>query len=446
MRAPEPEFTSRISEPESPERVGSLALLKATRRLLPFLFFLYVLAYLDRINVSFAQLQMEEELGFSDAVYGFGASVFFIGFTLFEIPSNLMLRRVGARGWIARIMLSWGLISSGMALIETPVQFYLMRFALGAAEAGFFPGIILYLGDWFPDQQRARVISAFMTATAAAGVIGAPLSGYLLGLHGFHGLDGWQWLFLVEGIPSVLAGFAVFWLLPDSPNQATWLSQAEKRELSGLLARDALPSGGQRGAFDLMRSPQILRLGFFYFTIILSFNSLSLWMPQIIKGSLMLDNASVAYLTALPFVLAAIAMVFNGLHSDRSAERLWHVILPAFLGALGLVFTVFVQGRPLLELMGICLATVGVWATLGPFWTLPSSILHRNAAAVGFAFINSLGAVGGFIGPNLLALSKTYLGSLNPALLVLSVFLLAGTLSFRSRWQQDRSQGSLNLP
>lgn len=404
------------------------ALTKATRKLLPFLFFLYVLAYLDRINVSFAQLQMEKELGFSDAVYGFGASIFFVGYTLFEIPSNLMLRRVGARWWIARIMLTWGLISSGMAFIQTPTEFYVTRFALGIAEAGFFPGIILYLSDWFPEARRAKVVSIFMTATAMAGVIGAPLSGFLLQFHGLGGLHGWQWLFLIEGIPSVVAGLAVFFLLPDAPNQAQWLTVLERESITAALAKEKTSDAGVMSFGQMLVSIQIWRLGFLYLSIIFAFNSLSLWLPQIIKSVVQLDTVSTAFLSALPFLVAVLAMLFNGYHSDRTGERRWHVILPACLGAFGLLLTVVMNGHPDLQMLGLCLTTAGVWSTLGPFWALPASLLAGRSAAVGIALINSVGALGGFLGPNFMALCKTHLGNFDLAMTGLAIFLLLGGL------------------
>lgn len=408
------------------------AMNKAQRRLLPFLFVLYVVAYLDRINISFAQLQMADELGFSDLVYGFGASVFFIGFILFEIPSNLILRKLGARAWIARIMVSWGLLSSAMAFIDTPLHFYLLRFALGAAEAGFFPGIILYLGDWFPDDRRAGVISSFMTATAAAGVIGAPLSGFLLTLHGGVGLDGWQWLFLLEGIPSIVLGISVWWVLPNTPKQAPWLTDRERSLILRGLQGEVKLSTRRHSLRNTLRSPEILRLGALYFSIILAFNSLSLWLPKWIKSNFALDNVSTALLSTLPFLAAAFAMIVNGRDSDRTSERRWHIVIPASLGALGLIGIVLAKGHPLLQFGCLCLASSGVWATLGPFWTLPFKIIHPDQRTVGVALINSIGAIGGFVGPNLMAISQTHFGSFDMAFLLLSGILLSGSYYVRS--------------
>lgn len=327
-------------------------------------------------------------------------------------------------------MLSWGIISACMASIKTPTEFYVMRFALGAAEAGFFPGIILYLSHWFPDSRRAGIVSTFMTATAIAGVIGSPLSGYLLQLHGLGGLDGWQWLFLIEGIPSVLAGFAVFFLLPNSPAQAPWLTAPERESLSSLLAKEQEAKGNVHASSLRagILSPPVWRLGLVYLSIILSFNTVSLWLPQFIKSFVQLDNTHTAFLTTLPFLSAAVAMVVNGHHSDKTGERRRHIIIPACLGALGLLIIVTMKTSPWLQVIGLCITTAGVWSTLGPFWTLPASILRGRAAAGGIALVNSLGNLGGFLGPYFMALCKTHLGNFDLALACLALILLGGCL------------------
>jgi ACS family tartrate transporter-like MFS transporter len=412
-----------------PENPGHSATRKAMRRLIPFLFFLFLLAYLDRINISFAQLQMQDRLGFSDAVYALGAGIFFIGYALFEIPSNLALYRFGARVWIARIMISWGVVSTCMASIDTPHQFYLLRFLLGVTEAGFFPGIILYLSYWFPEAERAKILAQFTTATAVAGVIGAALSGYLLQLHNVAGLEGWQWLFIAEGLPSIATGFVTLKFLTDKPEQANWLGAAERRCLSERMKQEhALTSAHHIGELKTaLISLRVWRLGALYFCIVLSFYGVGMWLPQIIKRISGADTLHVSLLSALPYLVAAIAMVVNGIHSDRSGERRLHVLIPAWIGACGLLLNLL-PINPAMHLLGLCLAAAGIWSTLGPFWTLPSSLLRGPAAAGGIALINSLGNLGGFAGPYFVGLCKTRLGGFEVALGIVACILMAGSL------------------
>ncbi len=317
---------------------------KVSRRLIPFLFLLYVAAYLDRINVGFAQLQMKSALGFSDSVYGLGAGIFFIGYFLFEVPSNLILARVGARVWIARIMITWGVISSAMAFVHTPASFYVLRFLLGVAEAGFFPGIIYYLGLWFPAEERAAAVSKFMTATAIAGVVGAPMSAALFTLDGVAGLAGWQWIFVAEGIPSVVLGVVVLFFLTERPDVAGWLSPEQRRFLSARVkvGDDAIARRGI-GLRAALLHPIVWRLALLYFTLILGFYSISFWSPQIIQSLSGLGNVQVALISAIPYIVAAIAMVIVGAHSDRTRERCAHVAAAAFVGALGMAASAYVQ-------------------------------------------------------------------------------------------------------
>jgi ACS family tartrate transporter-like MFS transporter len=408
---------------------GRAVLKKVTRRLIPFLFILYIVAYLDRVNVGFAQLQMKQALGFSDAAYGFGAGIFFIGYFLFEIPSNLILERVGARLWIARIMIVWGVVAAGMVLVRGPVTFYLLRFLLGIGEAGFFPGIVLYLTYWFPSAERARAISLFMTATALAGVIGGPVSGALLSLNGVAGLAGWQWLFLLEGVPAILLGVVVLFYLTDYPEQAEWLQAEERAWLSERLKSEGerrLPHHSQT-LWQALSNVKVWLLSFLYFTIILGFYSISLWLPIIIKGFSGLSDFQVGVVSAIPYLAAAIGMILIGSHSDRTGERRWHVALPAFTGACALALSAYLH-LPLLILLSLCLAALGIWGALGPFWTLPSSFLRGSAAAGGIAIINSVGNLGGFIGPYLIGYIKRNTGSFAGGLVVLALFLLIGAL------------------
>lgn len=418
---------------------------KVSRRILPLLFLLYLLAYLDRINVGFAQLQMESALGFGDTVYGFGAGIFFIGFALFEIPSNLILHRLGARLWIGRIMVSWGVISTGMAFIQTPTHFYVMRFLLGVAEAGFFPGVIFYLSQWFPDAHRARAISLFMMATAFAGVVGGPLSGHLLRLDGLCDLDGWQWIFLVEGLPSVFLGFLMPLLLANSPGEARWLTPDERKCIS-LMLSGAHPAENDPHLLSLksaLASRKVWKLALLYFCLLLNFNTLGLWMPQIMKTLTRSNDFETTWLVALPFLVATVAMAINGLLSDRHQERQRYIRVPTFMAALGLILVFAEKNNNLVQIAGLCLAVAGVWSTLGPFWALPASLLRGRAAAGGIALINSIGAIGGFVGPNFAAFCLEAWGTLDAVYLSLAAVLVIAGASTRTRDDQSRS-GSLS--
>ncbi len=397
---------------------------KVSRRLIPFLFLLYVAAYLDRINVGFAQLQMKTELGFSDSVYGLGAGIFFIGYFIFEIPSNLILARVGARVWIARIMITWGLISASMAFIHTPTSFYVLRFLLGVAEAGFFPGVIYYLGLWFPAAQRARAVSQFMTATAIAGVVGGPLSAALFGLDGVAHLAGWQWIFIAEGIPSVVLGVIVLFYMTERPESARWLTSAQRASLCAHLQAEAraIAAHGEtlRGA---LLHPLVWRLALLYFTLIVGFYSISFWSPQIIRSFSSLDNVGVALVSAIPYVAAAIAMVIVGAHSDRTGERCVHIALAAFVGALGMVASAYMNA-PVLGIAALSVAAVGIWSAVPVFWSLPTVFLTGTAAAGAIALINSFGNLAGFVGPFVIGRVHDATGSYTAALLVVAGSLL----------------------
>jgi ACS family tartrate transporter-like MFS transporter len=375
------------------------ALSKVRKRLLPLLFSLYIVAYLDRINVGFAALQMNREIGLSQAAFGFGAGIFFLGYFIFEIPSNLLLRRVGARRWIARIMISWGLTAAAMMFVRGAASFHALRFVLGIAEAGFFPGIIYYLTFWFPQRERARAIAWFMTATSVAGVIAGPLSGVLLSLHGFGGLSGWQWMFLLEGIPAIAMGFAVWRYLPDHPGNAPWLSVAERNALAATL--DADSASHKPADADLLRamvSGRVWILTLFYFLFAFGLYGISFWLPQILKGFGTMSVMAVGFASAVPFAAGGLAMVLVGRSSDRIGERRIHLMLCALAGAAGFFAAACSRG-PLLELAGITLAAAGTSACVGPFWAIPAGFLTEEAAAGGIALINSVGNLGGFAGP-----------------------------------------------
>jgi MFS transporter, ACS family, tartrate transporter len=406
---------------------GRAVLRKATWRLIPFLFLLYVVAYLDRVNVGFAALQMNDALGFNAAVYGFGAGIFFVGYFLFEIPSNLILQRVGARYWIARIMVSWGIVAVAMALVRDERTFYFLRFLLGVAEAGFFPGIILYLTYWFPTQDRARTVALFMTAVAISGVVGGPVSGLLLSMHGLGGLEGWHWLFLLEGLPAIVLGVIVLFYLPDGPRHARWLSAEEQEWLVARLARDEQARGPAAGHTlrEALSSPRIWLLCLLYLCMVVGNYGYGFWLPQIIEGFGQLTDFQIGVLSALPYLVASVGMVFIARHSDRTGERRWHVALSLAAAAIGLAASSVLQS-PLLVMVALALAALGITGSYGPFWSLPTAILSGTGAAGGIALINSVGNLGGFFGPYLVGYVKNATQSFTGGLLVLAAIVLVG--------------------
>jgi ACS family tartrate transporter-like MFS transporter len=403
---------------------------KLAWRLLPPLYLIYILAYLDRMNIGFAQLQMKEALQFSDTVYGLGAGIFFISYTLFEIPSNLILEKVGAKIWLTRIMITWGLISSAMIFIETPRDFYILRFLLGIAEAGSFPGLILYFSYWFPAPVRAKFGAVLITATAASGLIGAPIAGLLLSMDGFLDWQGWQWLFLVEGIPSILFGAVLYFWLTDRPAHASWLNAEEKVWLERTLA-DEQKSASHAHASGLKQAlshRQVWWLALLYFTVVINYYSISMWLPQLIKSWSGLDNVRTALLTGLPYLVTVIAMVAVGVHSDKTAERRWHIAICGWVAAAAFALSPHLQS-PVWALVAITVAAAGIWSILAPFWTLPHALLKDGAAkASGLALINSVGNLGGFAGPYFVAWLKTLTGDFKTALPILALILAVGVL------------------
>ncbi|MGH9387939.1 MAG: MFS transporter [Vicinamibacterales bacterium] len=409
--------------------VAESALRKARWRLIPFLFLLYVVAYLDRVNVGFAALDMNRDLGFSAAVYGVGSGVFFLSYTLLEVPSNLLLARIGARVWIARIMVTWGLVACAMALVNSVAMFYALRFVLGAAEAGFFPGIIFYLTRWFPARERARTISLFMTATAMAGVIGAPVSSALLRLEGVWGLHGWQWLFIVEGLPAVILAPVVLRYLTERPEDARWLTPQERSGLARQIANEQTEWDGTHVAFiGAVRSVRLWALALLYFCLVIAFYGVSFWLPQIVQAAGTLPSTTVVLLSAIPYVVAAVGMVIIGTHSDRSGERRWHVAVPALIGAAGFVLTTLAPATVTASLATLSIAAFGIWGALGPFWTMPPAFLRGTAAAGGIAVVNSVGNLGGFVGPSFVGYVREATGSFGGGLLALAMCLVAAAL------------------
>jgi D-galactonate transporter len=398
---------------------------KVTWRLIPFLFLCYVFAYLDRVNVGFAKLQMLADLKFSETIYGLGAGIFFIGYFIFEVPSNIALHRFGARKWIARIMLSWGLLSGAMIFVKTPMAFYILRFFLGVAEAGFFPGIILYLTYWYPSSRRAKITAMFMTGIPIAGVIGGPLSGWILNeFNGLGGMPGWQWLFLVEAIPSIIGGIVVLLYLDDKINAAKWLTADEKALLETGLASESghIEVHSASGAFTNRR---VWVLCACYFGIIMGLYGIGFWLPSLIKASGVTDAFNVGLLTMIPYGAAAIAMVLLGRSSDRSKERRWHVALPAVLGAVGLVASTMVPHNVALAVLSLTFATIGILGALCQFWSIPPAFLGGAAAATGIALINSVGNLAGFVSPYLVGWIKDMTQSTDMGLYCVAVSLVA---------------------
>jgi MFS transporter, ACS family, tartrate transporter len=403
---------------------------KVTWRLIPFMFLLYIVSYLDRVNVSYAALQMNSALGFSPSIYSLGAGIFFIGYFIFEVPSNLILHRVGARLWMTRILITWGILSSAMMFVKGTASFYTLRFLLGVAEAGFFPGMILYLTYWFPSHVRGQAVGRFMTATAIAGAIGSPISGILLDrMNGVAGMDGWQWLFLIEGIPAVLLGFITFFYLPDGPHRARWLSDEEKQWIKARLESEHAQtvSHGEHSMGAALRSGRVWTFAAIYFAIIMSFYGVTFWLPLIVQALSGLSATSVGFLAAIPWVAATIGMILLSGSSDISGERRWHVALSAMAGALGLIGAALTTG-PAAQLASLSLAATGIWGTLGPFWALSSKSLAGTGAAAGIALINSVGNLGGFLGPYLIGWVRTRTNSFTLALLALAVFPMIGAI------------------
>jgi ACS family tartrate transporter-like MFS transporter len=431
---------------------------KAAWRLIPFLILCYFVAYLDRVNAGFAALTMNKELGLTAEMFGFGVGIFFFGYFIFEVPSNLILEKVGARRWIARIMISWGVISSafafvpsisavlqsvGLSFFDNARTFYLLRFIFGAAEAGFFPGIILFLTYWFTGHERARWVGVFMAAIPLSAVIGGPLSGLILdAFDGIMGLSGWQWLFVVEGVPAVLLGLWVFSYLTDKPREAAWLAPDERIALQARLddERKSREAIRHYTLGEALKNPRVLALSVVYFGIVSGNYGLSYWLPQIVKGvasDIGLDkvtgipiNSLTGYLVAVPFAFAIVAMILWTRHSDATQERVWHVALPSIVGGLSLIAAAYLD-RPPLAAVAIIVSAMGINAAVSTFWTLPTGFLTGSAAAGGIALINSIGNLGGFGGPYAIGWIKDATGETTLGLVVLAgCLIMAGAVTF----------------
>ena len=403
---------------------------RVTWRLLPFLLLLYIISWLDRVNVGFAKLQMNADLGLSDTAFGLGAGLFFfVGYALFEVPSNLLLVRFGARIWIARIMITWGLLSAGMMFVEGTISFYVMRFLLGVAEAGFLPGIVYYLSQWFPREQRARAVSWFMIGIPLSVVFGGPLSGYLLGFDGHMGLRGWQWLFLIEGLPAVILGFVVLGFLTDKPADARWLTADQRQWLGERLQAEHVEAGHhQFSVRQVLLHPTVWFLAAIMFCCQFGSYGLTFWVPSVVKGLAGYSDLEVGFFSALPYVAAATGMVLLGRSSDRSGERFLHVAIPTAIGAVGFIAVGLLLSAPIAAMIALAVAAVGDYSTRGPFWALPGKLMSGSALAGAIALINAMGAVGGAIGPSIVGYLKDLTGTFLIPMLLLSGVLMVGSI------------------
>jgi D-galactonate transporter len=420
---------------------------KATIRLVPLLALLYLVNYLDRVNVGFAALTMNADLGLSSAAYGLGAGLFFVGYFFFEVPSNIALHKVGARLWIARIMITWGLVASATAFVQGEVGFYVVRVLLGIAEAGFFPGVLLYLTYWFPRPQRARIVALTFLAVPLASVIGSPLSTLLIEHgEGWFGFDaGWRAMFFLEGLPAVLLGVAVLFLLPSRPGSARWLTAAESTALEQhLAAEDAEQVGREVPTREALTNPRVIALSLVYFGIVFGLYVLAFFLPQVIAGfqeqfGTTFSLVEVGLVTAVPYAVAAVAMVLWARHSDRTGERAWHVAGPAFLGAAGIAAALSMNS-PLLVMVCITVCAVGVYAAIPVFWQLPTALLSGVGAAAGIALVNSFGNLAGFAAPYLTGWLQDLTGSFRTGLWVVAVLMVAaGLIALRSRPGRGRT-------
>jgi MFS transporter, ACS family, tartrate transporter len=421
------------------DRLESAVVSRLMWRLMPFLFLLYIVAYLDRINVSFAVLQMRGQLQLSERVIGRAGGIFFIGYFFFQLPSNLLLEKIGVRRWIAGIMILWGVISCLMILIQGPRSFYAMRFLLGAAEAGFFPGIILYMKRWFPATARARAVAWFMTANPLAGVVGSPISGSLLGLHG-AGLNGWQWMFVIEGIPAIILGLVVLFTLCDWPRDAQWLNEEQRNWLLQVLEleRQAEANVPQKSYWKVVFSGRMWMLSIVYFGVSTTMYGVTLWLPSVIRSFSGLSYFWTGIVAVLPFLFTVVVMVLVGIRSDRTGERRWHTALPAFIAGAGLAVAGY-GNSTLIVVTGLAVGMAFAEGMCGPFWALATSSMAGLSAAAGIAMINSLANLGGYFGPDIIGLFRSANGGFRGGLLAIAATVtVSGITALLVRRRADR--------
>ena len=400
---------------------------KITRRIVPFLFICYLAAYLDRVNVGFAKLQMLHDLNLTETVYGFGSGIFFLGYVIFEVPSNVIMLRIGARVWLACIMLIWAVISASTAFVTTPLGFYVLRFLLGLAEAGFIPGILLYLTYWYPPERRGRITALFLAAIPTASIIGGPLSGWILSeVSGAQGFSGWQWLFLIEAVPSLLLGAAMLFYLKDRVTDVTWLDAEEQRIVAANIDREEQEKEGHSHLLQAFEDKRVWLLGLIYFAVVCGIYIISFWLPSLIKHTGVADPLTIGLLSAIPYTVAVIAMVLVNTSADRMRERRWHTIVPTLAAALGLVITAYAGSSVVPAMIGLTIAAAGASTAQAAFWTMPAAFLGGAAAAVGIALVNSLGNIAGFVSTYLVGWMTDLTHSSTSALYLFAAIVAAG--------------------
>lgn len=406
--------------------IAKQTIARVNRRLIPLFIIIYVINFIDRVNIGFAALQMNQELKFTPEIYGFGAGIFFIGYFLFEVPSNMVLARVGARYWLARIMVSWGLVAGAMMFVSSPFSFYTIRFLLGVTEAGFVPALLVYLGQWYPERQRASAIASIWSATAIAIIIGGPVSGLLLQMHGILGFSGWQWMFFVEAFPAVVLGVLLVFLLTDSPERATWLTAEQRQWLTSTLAaeeNERRRKSARTNFSDAFREPRVWALSLTYMCLGIGFFGITFWLPQVIRQLSGLSPVQTSFVSAVPFVFAVVAMVLAGRHSDRTGEHRWHVVTGALTAALGFALSGIVSD-PIAALVGTTIGAMGLWSIIAIFWQIPGQFLTGAAATAGVAIINSCGSIGGFIGPYMVGWIRGQTTNFGISMIAISIALV----------------------
>lgn len=409
---------------EAVSTVRANAYRKTAWRLMPFLMLCYLCAYLDRVNVGFAKLQMMNDLALSEAVYGLGAGMFFIGYFLCEVPSNIILHKVGARVWIARIMITWGIVSALFAFVETAWQFYALRFLLGIAEAGLAPGLLLYLTYWFPSYRRARMTVLWFIAIPLSGMVGGPLSGWIMThFAGVQGWAGWQWMFVLEAVPTIVVGLFVLSYLKDGVHQATWLNDEEKALVTRELAEDNLQKVTHASVGEFIRDRRLWLLAAIYFCVVMGQYAITFWLPTLVRNAGVADPMKIGMLTSLPYLCAIAAMLLVGRSGDKHQERRWHLIVPMIVGALGLTLAALLGGNLLLSILSLCLAASGVLSASSMFWMLPTTLLGGVSAAAGIAAVNSFANLAGFCSPYLIGWITSQTGSS-----AIGMYLITGVL------------------
>ena len=417
-----------ITPSTASNRTGDALYRKIAWRIMPIVVIAYIVAYIDRVNVSFAKLQMLGDLKFSESAYGVGAGIFFLGYFAFEVPSNIMLHKVGARLWICRVIVTWGIVSGLTALVHTPMQFYTARLLLGVAEAGFFPGMVLYLTYWFPAHRRASMVALLMAGNPVSGIIGGPLSGFILRhFANTKGIAGWQWLFIMEAIPAILLGAVIYLFLDNRVVEAKWLSENERATVASEIQAEAV-SKTHVSIRSVFTSPKVWLFGAIFFGMEVGSYAIGFWQPTIIRQTGVKDAFTIGLLTTIPYTCALVCMMFTGRHSDKTRERRWHIVVPNLIAAIGFVVCALAGSNTPLSMFGLALAVSGVITGLSMFWALPTSILGGSAAAAGIALINCTGNLGGFFSPAILGYLKTITGSLNSGLYLVAACMIASSV------------------